>query len=393
MINLTDYKKVTFDICSLLKINYEREIMKKAVSILLTLSLIICFNACGSESESSIISTEATTTAPTTTSPSTSEEAEKSTSDESASDESNSGESSSGESNKEPQTSMQATEPTSPPVTQTTPVPVPMDRIQFTGNAEYGQWTGTSATFTGLEPLPEKTLPIIDPDNLRGLSTTTHNHSYGVSKGGVPHEISVNNQKLYEKYGGLCLDTSGEKVIYLTFDCGYENGCTGRILDTLKEKNVPAAFFVTLSHVKSNPDLIARMINEGHIVGNHSDTHPNFSTISRTRMVQEIQNLDNYLRTKFGYSAPYFRFPEGACSENSLELVQSIGFKSVFWSTAYADWDVNNPKGKQYAFDTVTSRLHPGCVLLLHAVSYDNADALGDIIDYARAQGYVFKSL
>lgn len=357
--------------------------MKKAVSILLTLTLIICFTACGNESESSTISTEATTTAPTTTSPSTSEEADESTSAESTSD----------ESNKETQSTVQPTEPTSSPITETTPVPVPMDRIQFTGNAEYGQRTGTSATFTGLEPLPEKTLPIIDPDNLRGLSTTAHNHSFGVSKGGVPHEISVNNQKFYEKYGGLCLDTSDEKVIYLTFDCGYENGCTGRILDTLKEKNVPAAFFVTLSHVKSNPDLIARMINEGHIVGNHSDTHPNFSTISRTRMVEEIQNLDNYLRTKFGYSAPYFRFPEGACSENSLELVQSIGFKSVFWSTAYADWDVNNPKGKQYAFDTVTSRLHPGCVLLLHAVSYDNADALGDIIDYARAQGYVFKSL
>ena len=354
--------------------------MKKAVSILLTVSLIICFNACGSESEKSTVSSEATTTAPSNT-----EEATTSSSTESTSGE--------GESNKESENSTQAPTVSSPTVTETTPVPVPMDRIQFTGNAEYGERTGTTATFTGLEPLPEKNLPIIDPDNLRGLSTTAHNHSFGVSKGGVPHEISVNNQKFYEKYGGLCLDTSGEKVIYLTFDCGYENGCTGQILDTLKEKNVPAAFFVTLSNVKANPDLIARMINEGHIVGNHSDTHPNFSTISRTRMVEEIQNLDNHLRTKFGYSAPYFRFPEGACSENSLELVQSIGFKSVFWSTAYADWDVNNPKGKQYAFDTVTSRLHPGCVLLLHAVSYDNAEALGDIIDYARAQGYVFKSL
>ena len=354
--------------------------MKKAVSILLTLSLIICFTSCGSESEKSTVSTEATTTAPNTT-----EEAEGSTSTENASSES--------ESSQEAESTIPSSDTTTPSATETTPVPVPMDKIQFTGNAEYGQRTGTTATYTGLEPLPENTLPIIDPDNLRGLSTTAHNHSFGVSKGGVPHEISVNNQKFYEKYGGLCLDTSGEKVIYLTFDCGYENGCTGRILDTLKEKNVPAAFFVTLSHVKSNPDLIARMINEGHIVGNHSDTHPNFSTISRTRMVQEIQNLDNYLRTSFGYSAPYFRFPEGACSENALELVQSIGFKSVFWSTAYADWDVNNPKGKQYAFDTVTSRLHPGCVLLLHAVSYDNAEALGDIIDYARAQGYTFKSL
>lgn len=359
--------------------------MKKGISILLILSLTICITACGKSDTPSTVSTEATTTSPTTT-----EENQSTVSSESTSAES--------ESSKETENSTQH-EPTQSPAssnpdeTETTPVPVPMDKIQFAGNAEYGKYTGTTATYTGLEPLPERTLPIIDPDNLRGLSTTAHNHSYGVSKGSVPHEISVNNQKLYEQYGGFCLDTSGEKVIYLTFDCGYENGCTGLILDTLKEKKVPAAFFVTLPNVKSNPDLIARMINEGHTVGNHSDTHPNFSTISRTRMVQEIQNLDNHLRTKFGYSSPFFRFPEGACSVNALELVQSVGFKSVFWSSAYADWDVSNPKGKQYAYDTVTSRLHPGCVLLLHAVSYDNADALGDIIDYALSQGYTFKSL
>ena len=205
--------------------------------------------------------------------------------------------------------------------------------------------------------------------------------------------LSVNNQKLYEKYGGLCLDTSGEKVIYLTFDCGYENGCTEKILDTLKEKKVPAAFFVTLPHVKSCPELIARMINEGHTVGNHSVNHPDFSKISRTQMAEEIQGLDNYLRVNFGYSAPFFRFPEGSCSESALDLVQNARFKSVFWSSAYADWDVSTPKGKQYAFETVTARLHPGCVLLLHAVSPDNAEALGDIIDYVVSQGYTFKSL
>ena len=110
-------------------------------------------------------------------------------------------------------------------------------------------------------------------------------------------------------------------------------------------------------------------------------------------MAEEIEELDNYLRENFGYSSSYFRFPEGVCSENALELVQSIGYTSVFWSSAYADWDTSSPKGKQYAFDTVTSRLHNGCVLLLHAVSQDNAAALGDIIDYARAQGYEFKSL
>ena len=276
---------------------------------------------------------------------------------------------------------------------QRTPNPEPMDNSTRALKAVYGKKTGTDKTYTGLEPLDERTLPVVDPDNVRGLDESEIQHSFGVSKNGIPHEISVNNQQFYEKYGALSLDTSGEKVIYLTFDCGYENGCTEKILDVLRDKKVPAAFFVTLPHVKSCPELIARMINEGHTVGNHSVNHPNFSRISRTAMAEEIQGLDNYLRVNFGYSSPFFRFPEGACSESALDLVQNVGYKSVFWSSAYADWDVENAKGKQYAFDTVTSRLHPGCVLLLHAVSPDNADALGDIIDYALSQGYTFKSL
>ncbi len=269
----------------------------------------------------------------------------------------------------------------------------PMDVTTKKLQSSYGKRTGTKETYTGLEPLSERTLSVVDPNNSRNLSTVPISHSYGVSRNGVPHEISVNNNELYERYGGMCLDTSGEKVIYLTFDCGYENGCTEKILDTLKQKKVPAAFFVTLPQVKSTPELIARMINEGHVVGNHSVNHPDFSTISREKMALEIEELDNYLRKNFGYSAPYFRFPEGRCSENALDLVQSVGYKSVFWSSAYADWDVNNQKGWQYAFDTVTGRLHPGCILLLHSVSKDNAEALGEIIDYAISQGYQFKAL
>lgn len=282
---------------------------------------------------------------------------------------------------------------TSAPESTDTPEPSPMDSTKTELKSTYGKRTGTDKTYTGLEPLPEIKLSVIDPENVRGLDTTALNHSFGVSTGGEPHEISVNNQKIYEQYGAMCLDTSGEKCIYLTFDCGYENGCTEKILDTLKEKNVTAAFFVTMDHVKSSPEIVARMINEGHIVGNHSVTHPNFSKISRTQMAEEIETLDNYLRVNFGYSSPFFRFPEGACSLSALDLVQNCGYKSVFWSSAYADWDTENPKGAQYAFDTVTSRLHPGCVLLLHAVSPDNADALGDIIDYAHSQGYIFKPL
>ncbi|MBE6749235.1 MAG: polysaccharide deacetylase [Ruminococcaceae bacterium] len=273
------------------------------------------------------------------------------------------------------------------------PSPEGMGTITRSKKSVYGKRTGTKETYTGLEPLEEVKLPIVDVDNLKKLSEKSESHSYGVSKNGVPHEISVNYQKIYDKYNALCLDTSGEKVIYLTFDCGYENGCTAQILDVLKEKGVPAAFFVTLPYLQSAPEVAARMINEGHIVGNHSDTHPNFSTISRTQMAKEIETVDNYLRVHFGYSSPYFRFPQGAYSESALDLVNNAGYTSVFWSSAYADWDTNNQKGKPYAYETVTARLHPGCVLLLHAVSQDNADALGDIIDYAREQGYEFRQL
>lgn len=251
-------------------------------------------------------------------------------------------------------------------------------------------------TYTGLPALALQDFAVEDPENTRGLSTEKVGYSYGVAKDGAPHETSVQNQSYFSEngYQAFCLDTvSEEKTLYLTFDCGYENGYTEMILDTLKEKNVPAAFFCTLPQVEDNPQLIARMITEGHIVGNHSVKHPSFPTLTRIEMAQEIQGMDDYLRTNFGYSEPFFRFPMGEYSDCALDLVGSIGYRGVFWSVAYEDWDLDNQRGTQYAFDTVTSRLHPGAVILLHSVSPDNANALGQIIDWAREQGYVFKSL
>ena len=140
-------------------------------------------------------------------------------------------------------------------------------------------------------------------------------------------------------------------------------------------------------------DLVQRMINEGHIVGNHTKNHPSMDEISRTEMMQEIKAFDDYIRTNFSYSSPYFRFPKGEYSDSALDLVGSLGYTSVFWSLAYADWDVNDQKGAAYAHDTVTARIHPGAVILLHAVSSDNAYALGDIIDTVRNMGYEFRSL
>ena len=183
-------------------------------------------------------------------------------------------------------------------------------------------------------------------------------------------------------------------MLYLTFDCGYEfENLTSTILDVLKEKNVPAAFFCTLDHIKKETEIISRMINEGHIVGNHSATHPSFAEIGREKMAEELEETENYLRENYGYASRFFRFPAGEYTENALDLVASLGYVSVFWSVAYNDWNVDNIQGKDYAVQTVVERLHPGAVILLHSVSRDNAAALPEIIDKARAQGYVFKAL
>ena len=248
-------------------------------------------------------------------------------------------------------------------------------------------------TPSGLMPLPK--ISFSATGNTKGLAEKKLSHSHGPSSGGKVHHTVEEFQKTFEKYGGFTYDNiSEEKVIYLTFDCGYEhNDLTGKILDVLKGKKVPATFFCTLDYLKNEPGFVSRMINEGHIVGNHSATHPSFATVTREKMADELQTFENYLRESFGYASRYFRFPAGEYTESALELVQSLGFVSVFWSTAYDDWDTNKIRGKDYAVEKVMSRLHSGAVILLHAVSQDNAEALSEIIDKARAEGYEFRSL
>ena len=261
------------------------------------------------------------------------------------------------------------------------------DSMIITGGIDNSSKSGFSA-------LPKVTYKVSDPNNSKGLSTKKVSHSHGPASGGVVHHTVLDVQKTFQKYGAFAVDTSGEKVLYLTFDCGYEyENLTSKVLDILKEKGVTATFFCTLDHIKKETDLIARMIKEGHIVGNHSTTHPSFANISREKMAKEIEGTENYLRENFGYAAKYFRFPAGEYNESALELISSLGYSSVFWSVAYDDWDTSKVLGKDYAIEKVMSRLHPGAVILLHSVSRDNADALGEIIDRARAEGYRFESI
>lgn len=239
---------------------------------------------------------------------------------------------------------------------------------------------------------------IFDIHNSRGLSTKKSGFGYGVAKDGKPHSISVNNQKRFDNMKNieaLALDTkSTEKCMYLTFDCGYEyKNLTANVLDTLNEKGIKAAFFLTGDYAKKNHTLVQRMIDEGHIVGNHSYGHPSFPDISREKMANEIWKLEDYLKTNFNYSSKYFRFPSGEHSESALELVSSMGYRSIFWSLAHADWDTSKQPSSDNAVNTVTSRFHDGAVILLHTVSQANADGLAEMIDIAINQGYTFKTL
>ncbi len=247
-------------------------------------------------------------------------------------------------------------------------------------------------TLSGYTPLPAITYN--STENTGNFSTAKKSHSHGPASGGKAHHTVVQFQREFEPFSAVTLGNLNEKVLYLTFDCGYEHdNLTNKVLDILKEKNVPATFFSTLDHVKSEPELIGRMIKEGHIVGNHSATHPSFATIDREQMVKEIAGFENHMRENFGYASKFFRFPSGEYTESALDQIAQLGYVSVFWSVAYNDWNTDKIQGKDYAVETVMSRLHNGAIILLHSVSHDNAQALPEIIDKAREQGYEFRSL
>lgn len=202
--------------------------------------------------------------------------------------------------------------------------------------------------------------------------------------------------QLQEQYGtkyAVDFIKENEKVIYLTFDEGYENGYTSQILDTLKEKNVKAVFFITMPYAKTETELVKRMIDEGHVVGSHSVTHPSDGMPSLTveQQINEYQELHNYIRDNYGYTMYLFRPPAGKFSEQSLAVAQKCGYRSVMWSFAYNDWDPDNQMEVSKALDNAVGKLHNGAIYLLHAVSKTNTEMLGDFIDSAREMGYEFK--
>lgn len=206
--------------------------------------------------------------------------------------------------------------------------------------------------------------------------------------------IEKNVTDLLSKYNSFHVGNSSKKEVYLTFDNGYENGYTSKILDVLKNKKVPAAFFVTGHYLDSAADLVKRMVNEGHIIGNHSWSHPDFTQISDTHLKGELEKVRLKTKELTGQKEMhYLRPPQGVFNERTLFVSKQLGYRNVFWSVAFVDWNVKSQKGWKYAYDHVIKQIHPGAVILLHAVSKDNAEALDKIIDDLRKQGYTFKSL
>lgn len=182
--------------------------------------------------------------------------------------------------------------------------------------------------------------------------------------------------------------TEDENRIIITFDQGYENGYTAKILDTLKEKNVSAIFFLTGDYAKKEPELVKRMIAEGHTLGNHGMTHASLPTLSEKEAEEEIMSLHNYVLNNYGYEMQYFRCPCGEYSEQALETVQKCGYKTVFWSYAYVDWKTDSQPSPAESLQKLTDSAHGGEILLLHSVSATNAEILGSAIDSFRAKGY-----
>ncbi len=196
------------------------------------------------------------------------------------------------------------------------------------------------------------------------------------------------------EFGGYYIGDTSSKVVYLTFDEGYENGYTDMILDTLKKNDVKAAFFVTKAYVDDVPAKVKRMKDEGHIVGNHSATHPDLTTKTYDEFVDELESTRKAMEKASGYKMDmFFRPPQGKFSERTMYFADSLGYKTIFWSMAYKDWLRDAQPGKDVAFKHVTDNVHPGALILLHAVSQSNAEALDDIIKELKAMGYRFASL
>lgn len=213
---------------------------------------------------------------------------------------------------------------------------------------------------------------------------------------GENHEqstLDTASEKVIKDYDGIAMGNKESNFVYLTFDCGYEQGYTEKILDVLKENNVKATFFITAHYLNTSSDIVKRMIEEGHIVGNHTVNHKCLPNLSDDEVKKEIMDLHNAVFEKFGYEMKYFRPPKGEFSQRVIDIVTKLNYTTVMWSSAYDDWDNEKQNREEYGKNKILDNIHNGCVLLLHATSKDNSIILDDVIKKTREMGYEFKNI
>ena len=227
------------------------------------------------------------------------------------------------------------------------------------------------------------------------ISSKTFAYGWGFSKNShhLSPEIGFYKEEIKDT-DSYYLGNTNEKEIYLTFDAGYDNGVLSGILDILKEKNVKSTFFVTGDFLTREKELVKRIVNEGHIIGNHTWNHKNITKISKDELKEELEKVEKeYYNITGKEMIKFFRPPEGEFNKEALMNLKNLGYKTFFWSIAYKDWDTNNQKGGDYGYKMIMDNIHNGAIVLLHTVSKDNLECLPKVIDELRNDGYKIKNL
>jgi len=223
---------------------------------------------------------------------------------------------------------------------------------------------------------------------------SSNNWGLSFQEDGKAPVIDVDKEALKE-LNGYYMGNEEEKKIYLTFDAGYENGNTEKILDALKENDVKATFFLVGNYLETCPEIVKRMVEEGHIVGNHTYHHKDMAKLTtKESFLKELTDLEALYKEEIGIDMPkFYRPPQGKFNEDQLQWAKDAGYKTCFWSLAYVDWDEKKQPSKEEAMDKLTKRIHPGAIVLLHSTSSTNGEILGDIIKEWKKMGYSFGEL
>lgn len=233
----------------------------------------------------------------------------------------------------------------------------------------------------------------IEPAEIERLSNKKI--GWGLKRGNNNQQPDVGstNKKILDKYEGIYMGNADKKYVYMTFDLGYEAGYTPKILEVLKQNNVKATFFITANYLNTEEKLVKQMIDEGHIVGNHTVNHKSMPSCNLETIKKEMMDLHTAVYNKFGYEMKYMRPPKGEYSEKTVAYTNTLGYKTVMWSFAYDDWDETKQGREAYGKKKILDNVHNGEIMLLHATSKDNANILDEVIKEIKNKGYEFKNI